>query len=133
MTQRRAGPPPDVPDCEAIERVLSILGRAWAGAVLTALRAGRCRYTDLRHTIAGVSDSTLTARLKELCAAGLVVRLVDAGVPVTVSYELTEAGRDIAPVLDALAAYARAHPDLGLSDQIRSTEPARPASGDGRS
>lgn len=115
MTPRTRAEPPELADCVAVERVLAILGRAWAGAVLTALQAGRTRYGDLRHALDGVSDSTLTARLKELCSAGLAVRVVEPGPPVAVTYELTDAGRGTAPVLAALVAYARTHHEIVAS------------------
>jgi DNA-binding HxlR family transcriptional regulator len=41
-----------------------------------------------------------------------VERVVAPGPPVGVSYRLTPAGRDVAPVLDAVRAYGRSHPEV---------------------
>jgi DNA-binding HxlR family transcriptional regulator len=99
-------------ECTVIEDVMGILGRAWAGAVVQAILDGNERFSDIGRAIPGVTDAMLSARLRELCARGLVERTVAPGPPVGVSYRLTPAGRDVAPVLDAVRAYGRAHPDI---------------------
>lgn len=91
---------------------MAILGRAWAGAVLRAMLDGNERFSELSRAVPGVSDSVLSARLKELCEHGLAERSVDGGPPVTVRYELTASGREMAPVLDAVVRYAADHPEL---------------------
>ncbi len=52
------------------------------------------------------SDHLLSERLKELETAGIVVRDVTPSTPVRVDYRLTEQGRDLAGVIDELAAWA---------------------------
>jgi DNA-binding HxlR family transcriptional regulator len=47
--------------------------------------------------------------LTELAAAGLVLRTVDPGPPVAVSYELTPAGEALIPALGELARWAAQH------------------------
>lgn len=99
-------------DCSVVEDVMAVLGRAWAGAVIEAMLAGHERFTELARAIPGVSDGVLSSRLKDLCARGLAERVVVPGPPVSVTYCLTDAGRDVAPVLDAIRAYAAAHPEV---------------------
>ena len=99
-------------ECSVIEDVMGILGRAWAGAVVQAILDGNERFNDIARAIPGVTDGMLSARLRELCARGLVVRLVAPGPPVGVSYRLTAAGRDVAPVLEAVRAFGRSHPEV---------------------
>ena len=86
--------------------------RAWAGAVVQAILDGNERFNDIARAIPGVTDGMLSARLRELCARGLVERVVAPGPPVGVSYRLTSAGRDVAPVLDAVRAFGHAHPEV---------------------
>jgi DNA-binding HxlR family transcriptional regulator len=50
----------------------------------------------------GVSEKMLTQRLRELEAAGLVVRVDHGSTPPHVEYRLTDEGRSLAPVLQAL-------------------------------
>lgn len=98
--------------CSQIEEAMSILGRAWAGAVLEAMLAGADRFSDISRAVPGVSDGVLTTRLRELCRHGLVERIVEPGPPTSVRYRLTPAGRDVAPVLDAIRVFAQQHREV---------------------
>jgi DNA-binding HxlR family transcriptional regulator len=53
----------------------------------------------------GISDSMLSDRLAELCAAGLVERRTE-GPPLTVRYELSHAGRALLPALERITHWA---------------------------
>jgi len=55
----------------------------------------------------GPGDKVLSSRLKELEAQGLLVRQVDAGPPVRVSYELTRAGREFGELAQAIERWGR--------------------------
>ena len=98
--------------CTVVEEVMGILGRAWAGAVIEAMLDGNERFSDIARSVGGVTDGVLSARLKELCARGLAQRLVDPGPPTVVTYRLTDAGRDVAPVLQAVRRYGQSHPEV---------------------
>lgn len=107
-------------ECSVIENVMGILGRAWAGAVVQAMLNGNERFSDIARAIPGVTDGMLSARLRELCARGLTERIVAPGPPVSVSYRLTPAGLDAAPVIDAARVYGLAHPEiLGVDEPER--------------
>ncbi|QQS01560.1 MAG: helix-turn-helix transcriptional regulator [Austwickia sp.] len=99
-------------DCAGVERVLAVLGRAWAGAVVLALLGGAERFSDIARAVPGVTDAVLSARLKELCARGLAVREVAPGPPVAVRYRPTDAGRALAPMLREMEAYGRRYAEL---------------------
>jgi len=114
-----ARPDPGAPECTVIESVLAFLGRAWAGAVVEALLHGNERFADIARAIPEATDGVLSARLKDLCARGLAHREVTPGPPVSVRYTLTEAGRDLAPVLAALTAYGSNHPGVLLAKRAR--------------
>ena len=101
-------PSPDH-QCSAIESTLAVLGRAYAGAVLQAMLAGAERFSDIRRAVPAITDATLSARLKELCARGFAERVVEPGPPVSVGYRLTPLGRDTSGVLDALEDFGRRH------------------------
>ncbi len=72
-------------ECSVIEEVMGILGRAWAGAVVQAILDGNVRFNDIARAIPGVTDGMLSARLRELCARGIVERVVVPGPPVGVT------------------------------------------------
>ena len=96
-------------------RALEEVGERWSLLVVRDLLLGPRRFTDLARSLGGITPTRLTARLRSLEAAGIVVREPpSAGREVW--YRLTEAGRDLAPVLHALAAWGLEH----------AHEPARP-------
>lgn len=105
---------PTATQCTLVEDVMGFLGRAWAGAVIEAMLEGKERFSEISRSVRA-TDGVLSARLKELCARGLAERVVEPGPPVSVTYRLTEAGRDVAPILDAVRAYGQSHPEVMAS------------------
>ena len=91
----------------ALARAFGFLGKRWNGVLLGTLIEGPAGFAELKRAVAGISDSVLSERLTELCAADLVQRRVDAGPPVAVTYTVTEAGWALLPALEALASWAR--------------------------
>ncbi|WP_203880470.1 winged helix-turn-helix transcriptional regulator [Planotetraspora kaengkrachanensis] len=94
---------------EALTRAFLVLGKRWSAVVLGCLRPAPAGFRELSRAIGGVSDSVLSDRLSELTEAGLVVRTVCEGPPVTVSYQLTERGDALMPALDQISRWAREH------------------------
>jgi len=89
-----------------ISRIASILGRKWMLELIYYLRERR-RFCELQEVIGGVNPATLTARLKTLEREGFVRRHVVSQAPKHVAYELTEKGRDLAPVLNAIVEWVK--------------------------
>jgi len=87
----------------AVARALDLVGDRWTLLIVRELLLrGQSRYTDLRHGLPGIATNLLADRLRELEEAGLV-RRVDAPPPVaTTVFELTDRGRELRPVLEAL-------------------------------
>jgi len=98
--------PPEACD-GALVRAFGFLGKRWNGLIIGVLAGGPASFTGLRRAVGGISDSVLSDRLTELASAGLVQRTVDDGPPVAVSYQLTDAGSSLKPVLEQLATWAR--------------------------
>jgi len=93
----------------ALVRAFEFLGKRWSGVVLGTLISGPAGYRELSRAIDGISDSVLADRLSALTAAGIVSRTVDEGPPLSVEYALTERGRALVPVLEALGRWAEEH------------------------
>ncbi|HEX8057492.1 MAG TPA: helix-turn-helix domain-containing protein [Novosphingobium sp.] len=85
------------------EAIFSQLAGRWALQILMALGDGPLRFTDLRHAIPKVSANILTARLRELEAAGLVERGALPPPAAVQVYALAPLARELAPALDHLA------------------------------
>jgi len=88
--------------CQAFQAALDVLGRPWNGLILNVLQAGELRFSEIRARAQGPGDKILSARLKALERRGLVVRRVEPGPPVRVSYALTESGREFGDVARAI-------------------------------
>jgi DNA-binding HxlR family transcriptional regulator len=85
-----------------IARALDVVGERWALLVVRELLLGPQRFSDLRDALPGVSSNLLTDRLRELEARGVVRRRVLPPPAGSSVYELTDRGRRLEPVLDAL-------------------------------
>jgi DNA-binding HxlR family transcriptional regulator len=92
-----------------INRVFQLLGKRWTGPIVSVLVSQPAYFADLRRAIPGISERMLSDRLSELALAGLLVREVDEGPPLRVSYRLTEAGAALEPALRELALWAKTH------------------------
>ncbi|CAL9282570.1 winged helix-turn-helix transcriptional regulator [Streptomyces sp. SudanB182_2057] len=109
---------------QGITRVFQLLGKRWSGPIVAVLVGQPAYFTDLRRAVPGISERMLSDRLAELGAAGLVLREVDEGPPLRVSYRLTEAGAALEPALRELAQWAKDHlPDV---PDCAETAPDRP-------
>jgi DNA-binding HxlR family transcriptional regulator len=111
------------PVCAHFQRAAEIVGRRWTPQIVRVLLVGPARYRDLRAGIPSISDHLLSARLKELEAAGIVSRSVDPGTPVMIEYALTPAGEALADVIGALAEWAERW--AGTTKDRRSRAPRR--------
>ena len=92
--------------CPRYHLAIELIGARWSGAILRALLEGRCRYVDIKAVIPGLSDTMLAQRLRELEGHGVLARSVHATSPVRIEYRLTDKGRALAPVVDAVARWA---------------------------
>jgi DNA-binding HxlR family transcriptional regulator len=90
----------------ALTRAFSFLGKRWNGVLLGALVQGPAGFAELKRAVNGISDSVLSERLSELVGAGLVLRTVDEGPPIAVTYQASESGQALLPALNALTSWA---------------------------
>src|SRR5258706_11514702 len=93
--------------CETFQLALEVLAKPWCALILNSLQGGPFRFTEIRERTQGPGDKILSGRLKELEARGLVLRRVEPGPPVRVTYELTESGRSFGEVAKAIERWGR--------------------------
>jgi DNA-binding HxlR family transcriptional regulator len=93
----------------SLVRAFDLLGKRWTGVLLGTLRGGPVGFRALARAVPGISDSVLSDRLGELTEAGLVARSVKEGPPVSVTYTLTGAGRELLPALEQIGRWAERH------------------------
>ena len=89
---------------EEVRAAADLLERRWVISVIWASLEGAARFNEFRQAVEGVPPRTLTERLRELEQAGVLERRVVDASPPYAEYRLTERGRRLAPVVQALAA-----------------------------
>jgi DNA-binding HxlR family transcriptional regulator len=92
-----------------------ILSKRWTLLVLRELIAGSTRFNDLRRGVPRMSPTLLSARLKELEAAGILRVLPDSAGPGLNEYHLTESGRDLSAVIEAVGVWGQRWIEADLS------------------
>jgi len=85
-----------------IAGALQLIGDKWTLLVVRELFARPKRTTALLEELHPISSRTLMGRLKEMETDELIVRVDYGGLPRRVEYELTDRGRRLVPLLDAL-------------------------------
>lgn len=91
-----------------IAAALDLVGERWALLVVREIALGATRFSAIvRGT--GAPRDRIAARLKALETAGVVTRVPYQSAPPRDEYHLTESGRDLIPVLDALLTWGRTH------------------------
>ncbi|MCD0260582.1 helix-turn-helix transcriptional regulator [Xanthomonas melonis] len=96
--------------CCGVARFFQLLEGPWASLIVRELLAGPRRFTELRQALQGISAHTLTSRLRQFEASGLVVRTAYAQTPPRVVYELTPLGEGLRGVFDALREWGESVP-----------------------
>lgn len=91
---------------EALARAFQFLGKRWSGVILGTLAYGPVGFAELGRRVAGISDSVLAERLSDLQVSGLIVRDVQSGPPVSVTYALAPAGAALLPAMHELSIWA---------------------------
>ncbi|ROU03675.1 winged helix-turn-helix transcriptional regulator [Histidinibacterium lentulum] len=81
------------------------MGGRWRPGILWRLMDGPMRYGELRRGMPWISEKILIRHLRDLEAAGLILRTDHGTQPPQVDYRLTEAGQTLGPVLTAMAAW----------------------------
>lgn len=98
MTNR---PLPQASSC-SIATTVSLLSSKWKLLIVYDLLKGAKRYSELKQSIAGVSQKMLTQSLRELEQDGLVLREVFPVIPPRVEYRLSPLGDSLRPLFSAL-------------------------------
>lgn len=91
----------ELPACP-VETTLLLISDKWKVLILRDLLGGTLRFGELRRSLGSVSQKVLTANLRQMERDGLVHREVYPEVPPRVEYSLTETGKSLRPVIEAM-------------------------------
>ncbi|GGE37029.1 MarR family transcriptional regulator [Pullulanibacillus camelliae] len=93
--------------CPRFEKGMSLLSKRWVGLLINQLLIGPQRFCELESSIP-ISGRLLSERLKDLEKEGIASRVVYPETPVRVEYSLTEKGRALQPVINAIQEWSSA-------------------------
>jgi DNA-binding HxlR family transcriptional regulator len=85
-----------------VEMTLMLMGDRWKTLIIWRLLTGTKRFGQLKKEVTGISQKVLTDHLRIMEENGLVNRKVYAEIPPRVEYSLTELGRSLKPILEAM-------------------------------
>ena len=92
----------ELPVCP-VATAVSLIGGKWKLLILRNLKACPWRFNELQKDLDGISQKVLTDSLRQMIADGLVYRHDYKELPPKVEYGLTDLGRRMLPIIDALA------------------------------
>ena len=97
-------------EVQAAVEALQVFGSRWTIEILSTLYiAGPRRFNEMKSLLEGISSRTLSDKLTLLAEEGLILRNVDVGPPVRVSYALSEHGVMCGRLLSPLVAHLKIH------------------------
>lgn len=91
----------ELPECP-VATTVHLIGNKWKILIIRNLLDKTQRFSDFMKTIPDISKKVLTDNLRALEEDGLVDREVFAEVPPRVVYSLSELGKTLRPILDAM-------------------------------
>ena len=94
------------PSCPVCATADIVCGK-WTILVIRDLAEGRSRFCELERSLQGISPRTLSLRLRDLEAEGVVARETFPEVPPRVEYSLTAKGQALLPLIEDMRRYGR--------------------------
>jgi DNA-binding HxlR family transcriptional regulator len=94
------------PSCPVCATADIVCGK-WTILVIRDLAEGRSRFCELERSLRGISPRTLSLRLRDLEAEGIVARETFPEVPPRVEYSLTAKGQALLPLIEDMRRYGR--------------------------
>src|SRR5882757_1185164 len=97
------------PKTGCIAGAMDIIGSKWTALILRDLFSGPKRFCELEKSVGHINPRTLSQRLDDLEAHGIITKQSFAEVPPRTEYTLTEKGHDLLPILKQMAAWGKKH------------------------
>ncbi len=91
----------------AVAATADVIASKWTPLIVHDLSEGPRRFMQLEHACPGISPRTLSERLHMLEQEGLVTRRSYPESPPRVEYELTDKGRALLPIINAMRRFGR--------------------------
>ena len=92
----------ELPECP-VATAVALIGGKWKLLILRNLKVRPWRFNELQRDLEGISQKVLTDSLRQIIGDGLAYRHDYHEMPLRVEYGLTELGKEMMPIIDALA------------------------------
>jgi DNA-binding HxlR family transcriptional regulator len=93
----------------AVKDALYAVSGKWKLPILIALQDGPKRFNEIQRVLGDITPKVLSKELKEMELNEFVIRKVDTGTPVVVTYELTAYSGSLGSVLNELRKWGLQH------------------------
>ena len=118
--------PGNIPECPAstilaLQDCLTALNGKWKVPIIGTLFFGPKRFKDLEETIKKITPRMLSKELKELELNNIIRRNIYNTRPIRIEYELTESGKTLEPILEAMVDWGSKHRNDVFGNPDRTT------------
>ena len=107
----------ELPQCP-VATFTMLMGNKWKLMIIRDLLAGETFFGELKRDLDGISHKVLTENLRALEEDGLVKRTVYDEVPPRVSYQMTDLGKTLKPVYDAVAEWGENYKSFAEKEMV---------------
>ena len=107
----------ELPECP-VATTVQLIGNKWKILIIRNLLTGPQRFSEIVKTVPGISKKVLTDNLRALEDDGLIEREVFAEVPPRVIYSLSQLGKTLQPILDAMRDWG-----IDYKNNLQTTKP----------
>lgn len=111
----------EVSHCRVEEALGIVVGKWKPVIILYLLHEGTKRFSELKRSMPGITQKMLTKQLRELEDEDIIQRVVYPQVPPKVEYSMTDYGKTLSPILEAMHEWGTNHvihkQTLGTSEQ----------------
>lgn len=89
---------------ENISKVSKLIGDKWTLQIISSINGGNTKYCKIEHELS-INPRTLANRLSRLVDLGIIIKTIDENDPRNISYNLSETGKSLLPIITSLAAW----------------------------
>ncbi|MCI6022341.1 MAG: helix-turn-helix transcriptional regulator [[Bacteroides] pectinophilus] len=101
----------ELPECP-VATTVALIGSKWKILIIRNLLVRPWRFNELKKDLEGISQKVLTDSLRSMEEDGLITRTVYPEVPPRVEYALSDLGRSLKPILDAMVEWGNAYKNM---------------------
>lgn len=92
-----------------VTHCINLIGGKWKPVIIHLIRKDCNRFSMLQRAIPDISKQMLVNQLREMEDDGLLERIIYAEIPPRVEYKMTEYGKTLIPIIDAMSVWGLQH------------------------